>query len=276
MPSLSDEDLSGFADLAYALADAAGSETLKRFRSPELTTLNKLTAGFDPVTEADKASEAAMRRVLTLNRPEDGVFGEEEARTFGSSGLTWVLDPIDGTRAFISGMPTWGTLIALDDGQRGRIGVIDQPYLQERYFGMPGPQPEAWMEHRGERRTIATRTGVSMSDATLFSTDPYLFESAELEAFTTVRRSVRLTRYGTDCYAYALVAIGQIDAVIESGLQAYDIAAHVPLIEAAGGVVTNWSGGDCRWGGQVVAAGCRQLHDELLKKLAPAATDTGT
>lgn len=270
MPSHLNDELPALIALANDLADAAGRETLPRFRSADLITSNKLASGFDPVTEADKASESAMRALLTERRPDDGVYGEEQERTFGTSGLTWVLDPIDGTRAFISGMPTWGTLIALDDGDRGRIGVVDQPYMGERYVGAVGAENQAWMEHKGERRPIRTRPCTTLSDATIFTTDPYLFNETEIEAFTTIRHRARLTRYGTDCYGYALVAIGQIDAVIETDLQAYDIAALVPLIEAAGGVVTDWSGGDCRWGGQAVAAGSAGLHAELLERLAPA------
>ena len=212
-----------------------------------------------------------MRAILSRARPDDGVFGEEEEVTTGTSGLTWVLDPIDGTRAFISGLPTWGTLIALDDGERGRIGIVDQPYLQERFVGILGAKPEAMLIRAANKRKIATRSGVSLAQATVFTTDPYLFEPSEYDAFTRIRDRARLTRYGTDCYAYALLAMGQIDAVVESGLQAYDIAAHVPLIHAAGGVVSDWSGNDCRWGGQVVAAGSPELHAELLEVLAPAA-----
>ena len=265
-------DLEALVGLAGELADAAARETLNRFRSDQLKTLNKLGEGeFDPVTAADRAAEAAMREVLSGQRPADGVFGEEQERTYGSSGLTWVLDPIDGTRAYISGLPLWGTLIGLDDGETGRIGIIDQPYLGERYVGVMSDTPTAWLQSRPGKRAISTRNGVALTDATVFTTDPYLFDAPELSAFTEVRQQARLTRFGTDCYAYALLAMGQIDAVVESGLQAYDIASHVPLIRAAGGVVTGWHGGDCRWGGQVVAAGSPELHAELLKVLEPAA-----
>ena len=273
MSEVSEEMLASLSRLAIDLADAAANETLKRFRSTELSTANKLDGnGFDPVTAADRQAEAAIRAILSRVRPEDGVFGEEEANTAGTSGLTWVIDPIDGTRAFISGLPTWGTLIALDDGQRGRIGVVDQPYLQERFVGILGNSPEAMLFRSGKQQAIATRTGVSLAQATFFTTDPFLFSDAEYDAFTNIRDRARLTRFGTDCYAYALLAMGQIDAVVESGLQAYDIAALMPLIQAAGGVVSDWSGNDCRWGGQAVAAGSAELHAELLEILAPAAT----
>lgn len=271
--SLTDPELlNDLAALAGKLADAAGRETLPRFRSATLSTDNKLDGGdFDPVTEADRRSELAMRSILALERPDDGVFGEEQARTYGSSGLTWVLDPIDGTRAFISGLPSWGTLIGLDDGASGRIGIIDQPYLDERFIGVMGEYPVARLQSRGGERLLSTRRGATLGAATVFTTDPYLFHGVEYDAFTEVRKKARLTRYGLDCYAYALLAMGQIDAVIETGLQAYDIAAHVPLIQAAGGVVTSWTGGDCRWGGQVVAAGSAELHAEILDIVQHAA-----
>lgn len=273
MSEVSEEMLATLSRLAIDLADAAANQTVKRFRSSELSTANKLDGnGFDPVTAADRQSEAAIREILSRERPEDGVFGEEEANTTGTSGLTWVVDPIDGTRAFISGLPTWGTLIALDDGQRGRIGVVDQPYIQERFVGILGSDPEAMLIRSGEKRAIATRIGVGLAQATFFTTDPFLFLGAEYDAFTEIRSRARLTRFGTDCYAYALLAMGQIDVVVESGLQPYDIAALIPLIHAAGGVVSDWSGNDCRWGGQVVAAGSAELHAELLEILAPAAT----
>ena len=206
-----------------------------------------------------------MRALLAVRRPDDAVFGEEEARKEGTSGLTWVLDPIDGTRAFISGLPVWGTLIALDDGSRGRIGLIDQPYLGERFVGVVGSaRVEAWMTGPAGRRPLRTRSCAGLEAATVFTTDPFHFDAAEAEAFGGVRARARLTRYGTDCYAYALLALGFDDLVIEARLAAYDIAAHVPIIEAAGGCVTDWRGHDCRWGGRAVAAGSAEVHAAAL------------
>ena len=269
MPHLSSTDVDALAKLAGRLADAAGAAALPHFRAPALATENKDAGGFDPVTVADRAAEQAMRDVLAAERPDDGIFGEEQERTHGTSGLTWVLDPIDGTRAFISGLPVWGTLIALDDGETGRIGVIDQPHIGERFMGVwDGTHGRAWLERGGVETPLSTRTGVSLAEATLFTTDPFIFAEAETPRFEAVRARARLTRYGTDCYAYALVAMGTVDVVIESGLAAYDIASHIPLIRAAGGVVTDWQGGDCRWGGTVVAAGSAELHAEALELLA--------
>ena len=215
-----EEMLASLSRLAIDLADAAANETLKRFRSTELSTANKLEGnGFDPVTAADQQAEAAMRAILSRVRTEDGVFGEEEANTAGTSGLTWVIDPIDGTRAFISGLPTWGTLIALDDGQRGRIGVVDQPYLQERFVGILGSSPEAMLFRSGKKQAIATRTGVGLPRQRSSPPIPFFFSETEYGAFIEIRDRARLTRYGTDCYAYALLAMGQIDAVVESGFR---------------------------------------------------------
>ena len=268
MPHLPQPFLDDLTALACRLADAAGAAAMPHFRAPALVTDNKDADGFDPVTVADRAAEQAMRDILVAERPDDGIFGEEQERTFGTSGLTWVLDPIDGTRSFISGLPLWGTLIGLDDGTEGRIGIIDQPHIGERFVGVLGDGTRrAWVEHGGKTRELTTRGGVSLAQATFFTTDPALFQGVEMAAFETVHRQARLTRYGTDCYAYALLAMGQIDLVIETGLAAYDIASHVPLIRAAGGVITDWEGDDCRWGGRVVAAGSKALHEEVLEQI---------
>ncbi len=271
---LSDADLTGLARLAGELADAAGAAALPFFRARALVADDKGAAGgrrFDPVTEADRAAERAIRALLAERRPDDGVYGEEEDRTHGTSGLTWVVDPIDGTRSFISGLPLWGILIGLDDGSRGRIGVIDQPYTRERFTGvLREGGAEAWLTGPAGRVALRTRPCAGLADATVFTTDPFLFSDIELEAFQAVRARARLTRYGTDCYAYALLALGLIDLVIESGLAAYDVAALVPVVTAAGGLMTDWQGGDCRWGGRVVAAGSPEAHEAALEILALA------
>jgi myo-inositol-1(or 4)-monophosphatase len=271
---LSDTCLGQLTELANALADCAGAASLPHFRALDLDTADKGGDGkgegrFDPVTAADRAAERAMRDLLALRRPDDAVFGEEEAGKDGTSGLTWVLDPIDGTRAFISGLPVWGTLIALDDGSRGRIGLVDQPYIGERFVGVIGnARVEAWMTGPTGRHPLRTRPCAGLADATVFTTDPFIFAAAEFEAFRAVSSRARLTRFGTDCYAYALLALGFVDLVIESGLAAYDIAAHVPIIEAAGGRVTDWRGHCCRWGGRAVAAGSIEVHAAALELLA--------
>jgi histidinol phosphatase-like enzyme (inositol monophosphatase family) len=273
---LTDADLAELTDLACRLADAAGAASLPYFRSKSLGTDDKSGAAagaiFDPVTAADRAAEAAVRSILARERPTDGVLGEEEAPTEGTSELTWVIDPIDGTRAFISGLPTWGTLIALDDGARGRIGLVDQPHIGERFVGVNGPEGrKAWLTHRGQKTDIAVRPCPGLAAATLYTTTPQMFDKREWAAFEQVQSRVRMFRYGVDCYAYALVALGHVDLVIESSLKAFDIAAPAALIQAAGGIVTNWRGEDARWGGQVIAAGDPAVHAEALALLRGAA-----
>lgn len=257
------------AALALRLADAARAETMAHFRMDGLEAADKRSRGvYDPVTEGDRAAERAIRALLAETRPEDGILGEEEAAVASRSGATWVIDPIDGTRAFITGLPTWGTLIALDDGSRGILGLVDHPATDERYLGRAGHG--AWLIRSGGQQRVRCRTGLSLAEATLITTAPELFTAEERPAFEAVRATARLTRYGTDCYGYSMVALGQADLVIEAGLEAYDIAAPKALVEAAGGVVTDWEGGDCRWGGRVVAAASPALHTETLAHLAAA------
>ena len=251
--------------LAGEMADAASTQTLALFRRLDLLIDDKGTAGFDPVTEADRGAEAAMRALISRHRPDDAVLGEEMAATVGSSGLTWVLDPIDGTRAFLSGAPTWGTLIAVADERGPFIGVVDQPYIGERFVGRPGA---AWCDGRSGRAPLAARPARPLSEAILFTTFPEIGTSDERGAFERVSAVVRLTRYGLDCYAYALLAAGQIDLVIEAGLAPYDIAAPIALIEAAGGVVTSWDGGPAASGGRVLAAANAEIHQAAVACLA--------
>lgn len=250
---------------AHALADAARVATLAYFRTDRLATRNKAGGSeFDPVTEGDRACERAMREVLAARRPDDGILGEEEGVVEGTSGLTWVLDPIDGTRAFLAGTPTWGVLIAVNAGAAPILGIIDQPYTGERYIGGLG-----LAEHhdRTGTRPLKVGTTTELSDAILFTTFPEIGTAPERRAFETVRDQVRLTRYGTDCYAYGLLAMGQIDLVIEAGLHAYDIQGPMAVIEAAGGIVTDWRGGEVHQGGRVLAAATKELHGRALSSL---------
>ncbi|MBS0126629.1 histidinol-phosphatase [Thetidibacter halocola] len=255
------QDLRATAD---ALADAASSAILPHFRMVGLTADNKKTDGFDPVTVADRAAEKAMRAVLAQRRPDDAILGEEFGVTEGRSGLTWVLDPIDGTRGFLAGTPTWGVLIAVSDAQGPILGVIDQPYTGERFTG--GLGLAEWSGPMG-RRALGVRGTTSLSDAILFTTFPEVGTPAEKAGFDRVSAAAMLTRYGMDCYAYALVAAGQVDLVIEAGLNAYDIQAPIAVIEAAGGIVTDWQGRPVHDGGQVLAAANRAIHAAALDLL---------
>lgn len=262
---LSDALSREFHETANAMADAARAATLALFRSGDLGTENKRSVGFDPVTEADRAAEAAMRDVLAKRRPDDAIRGEEFGETTGSSGFIWVLDPIDGTRAYLSGMPSWGTLIAVCTAEGPVHGIIDQPYIGERWEGGAGIARQSG-PHGG--RDLGTRPARPLSEAILFSTFPEIGTEAERAAFQRVSEKVQLTRYGTDCYAYGLLAIGQIDLVIEAGLHDYDICAPIAVIEAAGGVVTDWQGGPAFGGGQVIAAANPSIHRDALALLA--------
>lgn len=249
--------------VAHALADAARAATLPHFRSG-LSADSKEAGHFDPVTIADRECEQAMRRLLADRRPADGILGEEFAATQGSSGWVWVLDPIDGTRAFLSGAPTWGVLIAVGDASGPRFGIIDQPFIGERFEGGFG---RATTSGPLGRRDLRCRAPRPLSEAILYSTFPEVGTPAEGEAFRRVARSVRLTRYGTDCYGYALVAAGQIDLVIEAGLHPYDVQAPMAVIEAAGGIFTDWQGRRNPEGGQVIAAANAEVHAAALALL---------
>jgi len=249
---------------AHELADVARLATLSFFRTRDLAADTKEAHRFDPVTAADRLSEERMRAVLQRRRPDDAILGEEFGPKEGTSGLTWVLDPIDGTRGYLSGTPTWGVLISVRDAEGPLYGIIDQPYIGERFEGglglarMNGPMGES---------SLSVRSPRLLSQSILFSTFPEVGTPDESAAFGRVAPKARLVRYGTDCYAYALIAAGQIDLVIEAGLQAYDVQAPIAVIEAAGGIVTDWQGRPAHDGGQILAAASKELHAEVVALL---------
>ncbi len=253
--------------VANAMADEARRVILPHFRAPGLAAENKGGASYDPVTIADRAAERAMRAILARERPDDAVLGEEMGARAGTSGLTWVLDPIDGTRGFVTGTPTWGVLIAAGGARGPELGLIDQPHIGERFLGGYG---EAWYEGPLGRRVLATSRVAELSEASLFSTFPEVGSAAERAAFEALSGRVRLTRFGMDCYAYALLAAGHVDLVVEAGLHAHDIQAPIALIEAAGGVVTDWRGGPAHGGGRALAAANAALHAQALEILSQA------
>jgi histidinol phosphatase-like enzyme (inositol monophosphatase family) len=269
-PILTEAETAELIATAEALATAARAETLAHFRpAGGIAADTKEAARFDPVTVADRAAETAMREILAQRRPQDGIWGEEHGVRRGRSGLTWVLDPIDGTRGYMSGTPTWGVLIAVsEEGEHSPgapiLGLIDQPYIGERFLGGLGLAQVVGPMGQGPLRTRAPR---DLSEAILFSTFPEVGTAAEGAAFARLAQKVRLTRYGTDCYAYALIAAGQIDLVVEAGLQPYDVAAPIAVIEAAGGIVTNWQGGPAHPGGQVLAAANAAVHAAAMAVL---------
>jgi len=253
--------------LAFAdtLADAARVAILPYFRAPHRVE-NKRSDIFDPVTDADRASETAMRALIEREFPEHSILGEEFGGELATRGYQWILDPIDGTRAFVAGLPTWGVLIGLYHDGAPLIGVMDQPYLDERYRGFPGG---ANATIRGATRALNTRACAAMSDAILSTTDPTLFRGEEVAAFERARDGAKVMRYGFDCYAYCMVASGTMDCVIESGLKVFDIAALIPILAGAGGGVCAWDGGSAAKGSRVLAYGDARVRDEALALLAP-------
>jgi len=253
-----------FSHFVNELATLSGQAILPFFRTA-LSAESKGTGAFDPVTEADRAAEAVMRQLIKRNFPTHGIIGEEFGDEAADADFVWALDPIDGTRAFISGLPTWGTLIGLMRGGRPAYGMMHQPFTGERFFGDGGGA--SYRGPGGERR-LRTRRCASLAEATISTTSPALFDAAQRAAYDRVEARTRLARYGTDCYAYCMVAAGHIDLVIEAGLKPYDIVALIPIIEGAGGIVTAWDGGPAQGGGTVVAAGDRRIHQAALELLA--------
>jgi len=256
----------GYLEFAHRIALAAGEAILPHFRVALDIEDKGSPVGYDPVTVADHAAETVIADAIAATYPDHGIRGEEHGWRKGASRYTWVIDPIDGTKSFILGQLHWGTLIALHDGERVVAGVAHQPYVGESFVATAGGRSE-W--RRGsERRALRTRKCAGIADAALASTHPNMFRTpAAVAAFARVSARARLTRYGGDCYAYCLLAMGFIDVVIESSLQAYDIQALIPIVEAAGGIVTSWTGGSCDEGGDVVACGDRALHERVLELL---------
>ncbi|TFF25462.1 histidinol-phosphatase [Jiella endophytica] len=257
------------ATFLMALADAADRETLPRFRAGGGVD-NKLGKGaFDPVTEADRAAEQAIVGLIRRDFPNHAILGEEFGETAAAPGgeaRQWVIDPIDGTRAFIAGIPVWGTLVGHYVDGRARLGLMSQPFTGERFYA----DGSGTFLKRGDEapRRLATRKTTSLEAATLFTTSPRLFAGGLLERFEKLEARARLTRFGTDCYAFAMLAAGHVDLVVESGLKPYDIAALIAIVEQAGGVVTTFSGGRPEAGGDVLAAATPELHAAAAAILA--------
>jgi histidinol phosphatase-like enzyme (inositol monophosphatase family) len=270
--ALSPDQLSRFETFAIGLARAAGAAIKPLFRAEHgLENKGEASGVFDPVTAADKNAEAAIRVAIAQNFPDHGVIGEEYGEDRPNADFVWVLDPIDGTRAFIAGIPLWTTLIALRFQGRPAVGLIAQPHMDEIFVGSSNGSR---LIRQGEARPIKVRPCPGLSQATLGSTDPLAyFNPPEQAVFTEVRQAARLTRLGGDAYFYALVALGTMDLVVEpSALKAWDIEAAIPLIEGAGGHATDWRGQPLgAKGGQIVFAGDRACLDQALEKLAPAA-----
>ena len=253
-----------YLPLAHRLADASGAVILRYFRQALAIEDKDHIAGYSPVTVADREAEAAIRALINEACPEHGILGEEHGHERPDARFTWVIDPIDGTKAFISGMTTWGTLIALQDRGRGIVGVLDQPFLRERFIGHGGGA------YLGDER-LAVRSCPELSGAVLYATEPDMFTPTERAAFDALAARVRLRRFGADCYAYGMLATGFIDLVVEASMNLWDIAALIPIVEGAGGLVTSWDGGPVGADGRVLAVGDPSLHPAALEILAPAA-----
>ena len=251
--------------IAHALADAARPETLRHFRTGIVSDDKGAGGRFDPVTEADRAAERTMRAILAQERPEDAILGEEYGIRAGTTGLTWVLDPIDGTRGYISGTPTWGVLVAVSDTDGPLFGIIDQPYIGERFCGGWGEASVMGPMGTARLRTAPPR---SLGEATVLTTFPEIGTTEEHAAFRRVADRARLVRYGMDCYGYALLAAGQVDLVIEAGLQPYDVHAPIAVVTAAGGIATDWEGQPAHAGGRLIAAANPAIHAQALDLLA--------
>ncbi|GMH18171.1 hypothetical protein Nepgr_020012 [Nepenthes gracilis] len=266
---LKDREIDRFADTANKLADASGEVIRKYFRKHfEISDKDDSS----PVTIADRAAEEAMVLIISENFPSHAIYGEENGWRCKESytDYVWVLDPIDGTKSFITGKPLFGTLIALLYKGKPILGIIDQPVLRERWLGIGGRKTKL------NGQEVATRSCMHLSQAYMYTTSPHLFKGAAEEAFARVRNKVKTPLYGCDCYAYALLASGFVDLVIESGLKPYDFLALIPVIEGAGGVITDWEGQELCWEASpdsyaasfnVAAAGDKQLHQQALKTL---------
>jgi myo-inositol-1(or 4)-monophosphatase len=265
-----------FAAFVDRLAQVASDVILPFFRS-SIGAEDKSRGGvFDPVTEADRGAEAAMRRLISQTFPAHGIIGEEYGQDRPDAEYVWVLDPIDGTKSFISGLPTWGTLIGLMHRGRPVYGMMSQPFTRERYSG-DGKRARlrTLAPSRGEAppsewatRALRTRRCESLAAATLMTTSPALIrEDSDRAAYLAIEADTRLVRYGGDCYAYCALAAGFVDLVIETNLKPHDVVALISIVEGAGGVVTTWDGEEAAKGGRILAAGDPRLHEEALKRL---------
>ena len=253
-----------FAVFVERLAQVSGEVILPFFRTT-IGAEDKSRGGvFDPVTEADRGAEAAMRRLIAQTFPAHGVIGEEYGQDRPDAEYVWVLDPIDGTKSFICGMPAWGTLIALTRRGEPIYGMMHQPFTREHFTG-----DGSAASYRGPAgdRALRTRACAQLKEAVLLTTSPLLMQEADRQSFGRVEGAVRLSRYGGDCYAYCMLAAGQVDLVIETELKPHDVLPLIPIIEGAGGIVSTWENGRPHGGGRIIAAGDRRVHAQAMELL---------
>jgi myo-inositol-1(or 4)-monophosphatase len=257
--------ISEYVEFTLHLAQLAGKQILPHFRA-DVSVDDKSGGGlFDPVTRADRDAEAAIRAEIRRVYPDHGLLGEEHGREAGTSRYTWIIDPIDGTRSFVLGQLHWGTLIALNDGERPIVGVMRQHYTGETFVGASGRS----VFLRGTERTRMTaRKSTRLADAFLCATDPTMFAKPEHRAaFERVGARARAVRFGGDCYTPCLVAAGCADLVVERGLKPWDVQPLIPIVEGAGGVITDWSGGRADQADAMVIASNPALHAEVIALL---------
>jgi histidinol phosphatase-like enzyme (inositol monophosphatase family) len=267
--TLSSARIETLESLLLELNAASAAAILPLFRADH--GLEDKSAGglFDPVTRADKGGEAAIRKLVGERFPEHGFIGEEYGAERADAEFVWVIDPVDGTRAFIAGLPVWTTLIGLRFQGHPVLGSIGQPYLNELFVG--SEHAARLISPAGERR-LRVRPCRRLADALIATTDPGLFAGEDRQAWRTVRQTARLARYGCDAYAYAMVALGTLDLVIEPGLKPWDVEAAIPVLAGAGGFVTDWRGDPIGpEAGQAVLAGDRACLEEALVALSPVA-----
>ncbi len=254
-------DFTSFVD---QLAGISGETILPFFRTA-LAIDNKKAGGFDPVTAADRAAEQAMRTLIAKSFPDHGIIGEEYGAERSDAEYVWVLDPIDGTKSFITGMVAWGTLIGLMRLGEPVFGMMNQPFTREKFSGDSGAA-----RYRGPagNRDLHVRNCASLKDAIMSTTSPLLMSKSDRAAFARLENAVKLSRYGGDCYSYCMLAAGLIDLIIETEIKPYDIVAVIPIVTGAGGIVTTWENGPAQAGGRIVVAGDPRVHKAALEMLA--------
>jgi myo-inositol-1(or 4)-monophosphatase len=252
-----------FATFVDQLASVSGDTILPFFRTA-LAIENKQAGGFDPVTAADRAAENSMRALIRKSFPDHGIVGEEYGNERSDAEYVWVLDPIDGTKSFITGMVAWGTLIGLMRFGEPVFGMMHQPFTRERFSGDGGA---ARCRGPGGNRELRVRACAALGDAILSTTSPLLMNKADRAAFGRLENAVKLSRYGGDCYAYCMLAAGLIDLIIETEIKPYDIVAVIPIVAGAGGIVTTWENGPAQAGGRIIVAGDKRVHQAALEML---------
>ena len=257
-------EITDIYELAKHVAISGGEKALQYFRNENFKIINKGNLSFNPATAADFESEKIMREIIEKERPNDSILGEEFQEKIGKSDYQWVLDPIDGTKAFIAGIPVWGVLVALNRGNSPLIGVIYQPFTKEIYSGKSNFSE---LKINKISKKLKTSNVKDVKKAILSTTFPEFESSYERKLFKKVKDNVKFVRYGLDCYAYALLAHGKIDIIIESNLKKYDIQAPHAVIEGAGGILTDWKGNNAYEGGSVLASSNKTLHKKLLEIL---------